>query len=184
MELKQAIQTRRSIRAYQARTISAAVIRRLLDLARYAPSSLDGQPWHFIVVTEPKIKAKLVKLKNRFCPVEKQMYRADFMGAAPAVIVVCVDKQRSFNRDIENGVLVTATLMLAAHGEGLGSVYLSAYRTDKPGLAAALRRLLRLPARITPVTIVPLGYADETPEPKAMRALAEMIHYEQFRRVP
>lgn len=84
-----------------------------------APSSMNGQPWRFIVVKAEKTKEHLVEIKNRYCPVEKQDYEADFLRKAPVVIVVCVDKEKSYEREIENGVLATANLMLGACSRGL-----------------------------------------------------------------
>ena len=134
MEIDETIKGRRSIRRYQEKDISDSVIKELLDLARYAPSSMDGQPWHFIVVREDKRKKQLAEIKNKYCPVEKQMYKADFLQNAPVVIVVCVDKQKSYDREVENAVLATANIMLGAYSRGLGSVYMSAYKPDDPGI--------------------------------------------------
>jgi nitroreductase len=50
MELSEAILGRRSIRAFRPDTIPAAVIRDILDLARWTPSFANTQPWEFTVV--------------------------------------------------------------------------------------------------------------------------------------
>ncbi len=56
MDLKEAIEGRRSIRKYLDRDIPDSVIEKLLALAINAPSSMNGQPWHFIVVRKEKVK--------------------------------------------------------------------------------------------------------------------------------
>ena len=180
MEVDETIKGRRSIREYQDRDIPDSVIKELLNLATYAPTSMDGQPWYFIVVRAEKIKEKLAEIKNRYCPMEKQNYRADFLRKAPVIIVVCVDKQKSYDREIENGVLATANLMLGAYSRGLGSVYMSAYRMGESGISKEVRQILGIPQNIDPITIVPLGYPDEIPEPKVIRSLEDMISYETF----
>ncbi len=180
MKIDETIKGRRSIRKYQDRDISDSIIKELLDLATYAPSSMNGQPWYFIVIRAEKTKKKLAEIKNRYCPVEKQDYKADFLQKAPVIIVVCVDKQKSYDREIENGVLATANIMLAAYGRGLGSVYLSAYRSGEPGISDEIRRALEIPQNISPITIVPLGYPDEIPEPKGLKSLEGMISHETF----
>jgi len=68
--------------------------------------------------------------------------------------------------------------LLAAFNKGLGSVYLSAYRKDEPRISNEIRQLLDLPQHIDPITIVPLGFPDEIPEPKKLKSLREMISYE------
>jgi nitroreductase len=182
MEIDEAIKGRRSIRKYQNRGIPDSVIKDLLDFAIQAPSSMNGQPWYFIVIREGKIKEQLVEIKNRYCPVEKQDYKADFLWKAPVIIVVCVDKQKSYEREIENGVLATANLILGAYSRGLGSVYLSAYRMGEPRISQEVRQVLDIPQTIDPITIVPLGYPDEIPKPKILSPLKDMISYETFNR--
>jgi nitroreductase len=180
MEIDKTIKGRRSIRRYQDRDIPDSAIKELLSLAIYAPSSMNGQPWYFIVVRAERTKEHLVEIKNKYCPAEKQDYKADFLRKAPVVIVVCVDKEKSYEREIENGVLATANLMLGAHSRGLGSVYLSAYRTGDPGISQEVRQVLNIPQNIDPITIIPLGYPDEIPEPKMLRSLEEVTCYETF----
>lgn len=180
MEFDQTIKGRRSIRRYKNKDIPDSVIDELLNLARFTPSSMNGQPWYFIVVREDYTKKQLAEIKNKYCVVEKQMYKADFLKNAPVVIVVCVDKQKSYDRGVENGVLATANIMLGAYSRGLSSVYMSAYRTDEPGIAEEIRHIFGIPQDIDPITIIPLGYPDENPEPKELRSLEEMVRYEKF----
>lgn len=165
------IRSRRSIRRYQPDNVPDAVLRELLDLARHAPSSMNGQPWQFVLIRRTDTKRELARIKNAYCPPEKRAFTADFLCTAPVIVIVCVDTNRSCNREIENGVLATAFLLLAAWSRGLGSVYLSAYRADEPRLAAEICQLLQLPEDVRPVTIVPLGLPAETPPPKELRAL-------------
>jgi nitroreductase len=180
MKLDEAIKGRKAIRKYQNRDIPDSVIEELFDLARYAPSSMNGQPWHFIVVKNDETKKQLVEIKNKYCPPEKRSYKADFLQNAPVVIVVCVDKQKSYGRGVENGILAAANIMLGAYSRGLGSVYLSAYSSDEPRISEDIRRILDIPENVYPVTIIPLGYPDGIPEPKELRPLEETIHYERF----
>ncbi len=182
MEIDKTIKGRRSIRRYQEKDIPDSVIKELLDLATYAPSSMNGQPWRFIVVRAERTKEHLAKIKNKYCPAEKQDYKADFLRKAPVIVVVCVDREKSYDREIENGVLATANLLLGAYSRGLGSVYLSAYRIGQPEISQEVREVLNIPQNIDPITIIPLGYPDEIPEPKMLRSLEEMTCYETFRR--
>jgi nitroreductase len=180
MDLDKAIKGRRSIRKYKAKDIPDSVIKELLHLAEYAPSSMNGQPWHFIVVKNDKTKKLLAEIKNRYCPPEKRDYKADFLESAPAVIIVCVDKQKSHEREVENAILAAANIMLAAYGRGLGSVYMSAYTTAEPRISEEIRQILAIPDNIDPITIIPLGYPDEIPGPKDLRPLEDIMHYEKF----
>lgn len=182
VSVDQVIRARRSIRRYQPDDIPDTLVRELLDLARHAPSSMNGQPWRFVLIRRADTKRKLASIKNAYCPSEKQAFAADFLCTAPVIVVVCVETRRSWNRELENGVLATAFLLLAACSRGLGSVYLSAYRADEPRLAAEIRQLLQLPEDIQPLTIVPLGFPAETPPPKDLLPLEAMIANEPLPR--
>jgi nitroreductase len=182
MDVDDTIRGRRSIRKYRKEDIADPVIEDILDLARHAPSSMNGQPWHFIVVREEETKKRLVQIKNAHCPVEKQAFRSDFIQHASAIIIICVDKGASYDREIENGLLAAANILLGAHARGLGSVYMSAHKVDEPAVAEEIRQALDIPGRMDPISLLPLGYPDERPEPKEMKPLKEIISYEAFGR--
>jgi nitroreductase len=180
LSFEEVVRRRRSIRRYEDRDVPDEVIAEVLELATHAPSSMNGQPWSFIIVRDAETKRRLSELKNRFCPPEKRSFRAEFLSQAPVIVVVGVDRHRSFGRDLENGVLATAWLLLAAQEKGLGSVYLSAYQPHDPGLQIEIGKLLHLPAETRAVTLLPLGYPAETPVPKEVRPLTEILHHEHF----
>jgi nitroreductase len=180
MSPEEVLRTRRSIRRYEPRAVPERLILELLDLARHAPSSMDGQPWAFVVVKDAERKRRMAALKNAHCPPAKSAFPADFLEAAPVVVVVCVERARAHQREREDGVLATAWLLLAAHAHGLGGVYLSASQPDDGRLTAALKELLELPEGIDPVTLVPLGFPDERPGAKTLRPLDELLHEDVY----
>lgn len=152
----------------------------LLDLARHAPSSMNGQPCSFIVVRDQAIKGRLADIKDAYCPPDKQHFKAGMLRCAPVVIVLCVDRHSSHDRVLENGLLAAAQLMLAAHGRGLGSVFMTAYRADEPRVTAQVRELLNIPASIEPVVLLPLGYPDEQPAQKTLKPLAGLVYHDRY----
>ena len=50
MELREAIENRRSIRKYQNMDVPDTLIEDLIDCARLAPSAKNRQPWEFLVI--------------------------------------------------------------------------------------------------------------------------------------
>ncbi len=171
MKIEEAMVGRRSIRRYRPDPVPDAVVQELLDLVRHAPSSLNGQPWEFVVVQDQTLLAELGAVKDRYCPPTKRDFKATMFDSAPLAVVVCVRRESSHERGVENGVLATAYLMLAAHSRGLGSVYLSAYYAGEPGLSQEIRSLLGIPDDVDPITIIPLGYPDERPPSKPLKSL-------------
>jgi len=176
------VATRRSIRVYDRREVSDSVVREILDLARHAPTSMNGQACCFLVIRDPATKRRLAEIKNLHSPPEKRSYPADYLADAPVIVAVCVERARSFGREPENGILATAFLLLAATSRGLSGVYLSATQRDDPELTASIRDLLHIPAGIDPITLVPLGYPGAEPPAKTLRPLEEIIRYEFFDR--
>lgn len=61
--------SRRSIRQYTAQDIPDTVLKSILEAGRQAPSAMNLQPWHFIVVTDPQLKQQLADGRyNKFIP--------------------------------------------------------------------------------------------------------------------
>ncbi len=52
MDVFEAVRTVLAVRNYQSSPIPESVIRRIVEAARLTASSINGQPWHFIVVRE------------------------------------------------------------------------------------------------------------------------------------
>lgn len=56
MELKAAIEQRRSVRGYLHKPVSKEILTRILAIAVRAPSTKNAQPWHFFVVAEEPLE--------------------------------------------------------------------------------------------------------------------------------
>jgi nitroreductase len=182
MEFDEVVRTRRSIRKFSTAEVSDELLKTLIDCALRAPSSMNGQPWRFIVVRSAETKRRLAELKDRYCPPEKREYPAGFLREAPAVVVTCIDRARAFDRGIESGVLATGHLLLAAANHGLTGVYMSAYKTGAPEVADEIRTILGVPADIDPITIVPIGYPGDVAGPKTVMPADEVVFHEAFGR--
>ena len=96
METIKCIKTRRSRRKFVNKQVSDDVINKLIVCAINAPSSLDCQPWHFVIIRDERKKIDLANLKE-------EDNRAHIL-TAPVSIVVCVDTDKSPSRWIEDGV--------------------------------------------------------------------------------
>lgn len=182
MEFEQVIRSRRTIRHFSNKEVTDELVRALIDCAVRAPSSMNGQPWYFIVVRDEGTKMRLAEIKDRYCPPEKREYPAAFLVKAPVLVLTCVDRARSYDRGIENGVLATAHLLLAAANYGLTSVYMSAYKSGSPEVADDFRAILDIPENIDPITLVPMGYPAESPPKKHLKTPADVTFHEAFGR--
>jgi nitroreductase len=62
MDIIEAIKARRSIRAYKTDPVPRKVLEEILIIATHAPSSVNSQPWEFVIVTGDKLNE--LKEKN------------------------------------------------------------------------------------------------------------------------
>ncbi len=119
MDVLEAIFTRRSIRRFENRPVSPEIVEQLLKAAMYAPSARNTQSWHFVVITD----RQLLDAVPTFHPY------AAMIREAPLAILVCGDEQLEPRTAywVENCSAATQNILLAAHGLGLGAVWLGIY---------------------------------------------------------
>lgn len=174
METINCIKTRRSKRLFLKREVPEKIINEIIECAITAPSSMDCQPWHFVVVKDGEKQERLAKLKSE----DNQQH----VLTAPVTIVVCVDTEKSSSRYIEDGVTATQNILLAAHDLGIGSVYITGCNPLKPEVTREVQEVLSLPEKIMPITILPIGYPDpsEEIEKKSLLKPEDVIHYDKW----
>ena len=150
------------------------IIRKLIDAARYAPSSRDSQPWEFVIVKNGGVKQKLAKLKGK--------ENEECILSAKVIIVVCVDKKKSETRWAEDGVCAVMNILLETHNLGLGAVYVTGYSETEPEVTTEIQKVLNLPENIMPVVLILLGYPDpsEEIEKKELKEIDEMTHFDKW----
>lgn len=81
METFQAIINRRSIRKYKSEKIEEEKIQSLLRAAMYAPSAMNLQPWHFIVINSLDVINETVK----------SVPHSEMIKQSGAAILICGD---------------------------------------------------------------------------------------------
>lgn len=169
MNLFDAIYNRRSIRQYTAEIVSPDQITDVIRAAMYAPSAVNKQPWHFIVFRD----ASLIKGITEMHP------NASMLMQASAGILVCWDDK--LQHDTGYGPVdcaaATQNILLAAHGLGIGSVWIGIY--PRQPRMEMVRKLFNLPVGIHGFSIVSLGFPAET-KVKPERFNPHRIHYEKW----
>jgi nitroreductase len=169
MDAMQAILSRRSIRKYTADPVTESVLHELLDAAMSAPSSANGQPWHFVTITDRKTLDAI--------PTFHQY--SDMIREAPLAIVVCGDLRLERGKGIwvQDCSAATENLLIAANAKGMGAVWLGVYPMEER--IAGVRKLLGLPDHVVPLCIVVVGHPAET-KPPANRFNPERVHRETW----
>ncbi len=197
---------RRSIRRYSSAPISDGDVEKIIEVARWAMSGANAQPWEFVIVKDPETRKRIFELYklhrkqtdvfNRVLIPELRHPVTGTLDAgqpsfrdAPVIIAVCGDTRTllatslaaeimGYERFTYHSNVAAATMMvhLAAASLGLGSQWVS----TTPIWEGELKALLGVPEWYTISQIVPIGYADYTPIPSYRREVSEIMHNEKF----
>ena len=137
MEFRNCVENRRSIRSFRPDPVRREDILYCLDAARLSPSSLNCQPWRFVVLDDPQLKNRAASYISN--PLLKSNLHA---RQAPVLIAVVSDLSENPNPLYRTAVkkfgmyqydlgAAVQTLCLAAADLGLGSCIMSTIRNKK-----------------------------------------------------
>ncbi|MBQ7639167.1 MAG: nitroreductase family protein [Clostridia bacterium] len=154
---KDIVKSSRSWRGYdESRKVTLDELKELVDCARFAPSSVNRQPFMYYLANEPEQLAVIQPLTGwaRALP-EKGL---PYPGKRPtAFIVICQNTQweESVSRFQKDVGIVAQTMLLAAVEMGLGGIMIGNFSPEK------ISKALKLPSHLVPVLIVAIGKPDE-----------------------
>jgi nitroreductase len=187
MEIMEAIKGRRSIRKYTSKAVDDKTVELILEAARQAPSWHNSQCWRFIVVRDSRLRDRLADTA-----IEVNTGRpnrgAEAIRTTPVAIVACAELRKAgySTREPRGPVtdkgdwymydvaLAMQNLTLAAHALGLGTVNTGAFDSIK------VAEILGVPDGFIVVSMTPLGYPDEAPNPRPRKELSEIVFYDRF----
>ena len=156
METWDAIRARRNVRTYKEEPIPSHDLDRILEAAWRTPSSMNEQPWDFVLCTERETLQQLA---------ETWRYARHVAGSAATVALVAPTPVDQDSRDwiFYDMGQATMSMMLAAADLGIGSSH--AALEDQP----LARQILGLPEDRFCVGLVAFGYP-------ADRSLSPIVH--------
>jgi nitroreductase len=163
MELLEGLLTRRSVRAFTPEPVSREQVLEILRAGSWAPSGLNNQPWRFAIVFDAAVRGRLAQLTRYGRIIE----------AAPVCLPVFMDREAGYHevKDHQSVGACIQNLLLAAHGLGLGAVWLGEILKS----AAAVRDVLGLPGNLELMAVVAVGHPAGAVKAPARRDLAELI---------
>lgn len=164
MDALKVFKTRRSIRTYRAKPISDDHLNKIVDAARLAPTARNIQPWEFITVKDPQTLESLGQVTSP--------NGALISKSAACLVILCSDTKYY----LEDGCAATTQAILSAAAQGIGSCWIAG---DKKDYCEVVKNLLGVPAGYKLVSLVALGFSQESPQP-AKRPLKEVLHKEKF----
>lgn len=174
------------------RPVEREVLLDCIRLAQQAPSGQDRQPWRWIVVTDPGVRRALGDIYRRGIPAIRAAGAADSkphveaewlaerLGDVPALVLACVVERPPATflpilcSSIYGSILPAVwSFQLALRSRGLGSVFTTLHLLFED----EVRELLRIPADVLQVALLPVAYTKGTDFRAAPRPPVETITY-------
>jgi nitroreductase/ketosteroid isomerase-like protein len=187
------IKSRRTVRKFKPTPVPREHIMKILDAARFAPTSGNQQPWKFLVIEN---REKLDQLKTAALAWTLENYgksgkssaeelaslrdklkmRLEDVLSAPVYVAVLVDSQSKYPDDnIYDGSLAAGNLMIAARALGYGTGFFTSYFPE-----ARMREFLEIPDRYNLICFTPIGVPEEWPKAPPKKPLDELVVFEKF----
>ncbi len=163
METFEAVRTVLAVRAFQDKALPQEAVRRIVEAGHLTASSMNGQPWHFVVVEKRETLRQLGALAHT----------GPYIAQAPLAIVVAIDNTRFAVSDASRAI---QSMILTAWSEGIGSNWVGFFGLPE------VNKLLGIPAEVEVLAIVPFGYPERAlgKGNKKRKPLSEVAHRERF----
>lgn len=177
MELKQCLETRRSIRRFKNEPVSRELLEELVRLASFAPSWKNTQTSRWIFLDGPK--------KQRFSREAVMGYAGNqaIIDSCPVLLVqTCIQGRAGYERDgsfttakgdrweMFDAGIAAQTLCLAAHDLGLGTVIMGVFDP------AAAAEILELPQGRSVSSLIAVGWPDQEPVMPKRKTVEELLN--------
>jgi nitroreductase len=163
MEVFEAVRTVLAVRGYQDKPVPAGIVRRIVEAGRLTGSSMNRQPWHFVVVENRQTLRQLGAMAQS----------GPYIAQAPLAVVVAIEKTKFAVSDASRAV---QSMILTAWSDGVGSNWVGFQ-----GLAD-IKPLLGIPDTLDVLAIIPFGYPAQAvgQGKKQRKPLAQVASRERF----
>jgi nitroreductase len=152
-----------AVRGYQDKPVPPDLVRRIVEAGRLTGSSMNGQPWHFVVVEKGDTLRQLGALVRT----------GPYIAQAPLAIAVVMEKSRYAVSDASRAI---QSMVLTAWSEGVGSNWTGFMGLDE------VKPLLGIPDEMDVLAVVPFGYPAKAigQGRKKRKPLSQVAHRERF----
>lgn len=169
MELKSAIERRRSVRKFSDKKVDTKLINEIIRLGTWGPTACNRQGWRFIVITD---KSLMTKINNKG--------GSYIISKAPIGIIVLYNKftiNLYYSDNIESASACIQNMLLAITDLNLGACWIN-HLPPK----SFLYRLFEIPKRYDIIGYIAIGYPADYPKPlpRKYSKVDELISYNKF----
>jgi nitroreductase len=175
MEFFEALERRRSVRAYERKPIEEEKLRQLLEAVNSAPSAGNLQAYEVVLVRAPE----------RIRQLARASHDQTFIEDAPVVLVFVANPLRNshtYGRRgehlycMQDATIACTYAHLAATALGLSSCWIGAFDDE------VVANIIGAEPPLQPAAILPIAYPAEHPTPRPRRPLTDLIHEERLRK--
>lgn len=162
------ISSRHSVRAFKNIPIPDEIIDAIVNTAVKGPSSGNLQSYQIFIVSKKTEKEKLAEAAHG----------QNYVKEAPIVMIFCADPIRCSTEygsrganlfSIQDATIACVYSQIAAHDFGLSSVWIGSFDEERVCDVLKIENL-------KPVAILPIGFANETPQITTRRPVDQIIH--------
>lgn len=163
MEVFDAVRTVLAVRQFQERPIPEQIVQQIVEAGHLTASSINKQPWHFIVVQNKEMLHQLGALAQT----------GPYIAQAPLAIVVGMEASPFGVSDASRAV---QSMILTAWAQGIGSNWVGFANLKQ------INPVLGIPEEIEILTIIPFGYPVKAigKGKKVRKPLGEIAHRERW----
>lgn len=163
MQVFDAVRTVLAVRQFQDKPIPEDVIHQIVEAGHLTGSSINGQPWHFIIVEEKHMLRQLGTLAKT----------GPYIVQAPLAIVVGMEQSSYALSDASRAI---QSMILTAWAQGIGSNWVGFNNL------AEINSVLGIPSEIELLAILPFGYPVATigKGRKKRKPLSQVAHRERW----
>ncbi|HVB14521.1 MAG TPA: nitroreductase family protein [Candidatus Dormibacteraeota bacterium] len=158
------VRTVLAVREYQDQDVPADLVQRIVEAGRLTASSMNLQPWHFVVVQQ----------RERLRELGLLVPTGPYVAGAAFAIVVAYETQSRFG--VSDASRAIQSMILTAWSAGVGSNWTGFSGLDQ------VRQWSGLPNTYDVLAVVPFGYPKRSPRlgRKNRKPLSEIASAEHF----
>lgn len=164
MDTFEAIRTVLAVRQFRDTPIPDDIVREIVEAAHLTASSINGQPWHFIVVDDSETLRQL----------GGALRTGPYVAQAPLAIAVAIERASPYG--VSDASRAIQSMILTAWSHGVGSNWAGFGGLDR------VKALLGVPDQFDVLAVVPFGYPQQVKhgEHKKRKPLGEVVSYQHF----
>jgi nitroreductase len=185
-DLYELVKKRRSVRRFKPDPIPDDIVDKILEVARWAPSCRNSQPWEIIAVKRKTIRDEIVRIMNDSY-IDNGKEPPSGPSQAQLFIIVCSNPENKPSAEL--GVMANSMfysslgnaflyMAMAVTALGLGAQWVS--RVANPSVNGGIKELLGIPSSWEIFDMLAVGYPDVEPKPRAMKSFEEVVHNDLF----